>query len=148
MSETARQRDSETGIASAPSNSLVRTFRDLVAWQRGMELSEAVYTATARMPDAERFGLTAQIRRAAVSVPSNIAEGHGRQSRSDYLRYLHISRGSLADLSTQLELAVRLRFLPPDQQLTDLINEEARILQALIKSLQRLDRTTGDTANG
>ena len=115
----------------------VRTFRDLIAWQRGMELAQAVYGATARMPESERFGLTNQMRRAAVSIPSNIAEGHGRQSRLDYLKHLRISRGSLAELSTQYELTMNLQMTPPNQHLTELINEEDRILQALIRSLEQ-----------
>jgi len=90
------------------------------------------------MPDSERFGLTNQMRRAAVSVASNIAEGHARQSRADYIRFLRTARGSLAELSTQLELAMDIQMLAPDQQLTDLVAEEARILQALIRSLERL----------
>ncbi|MEX2219852.1 MAG: four helix bundle protein [Phycisphaerales bacterium] len=117
----------------------VRTFRDLIAWQRGMELAEAVYAATRLMPDSERFGLISQLRRAAVSIPSNIAEGHARASRPDYIRFLRVARGSLAELSTQLELAVRLRHLDRDPQLSDLVDEQARILQGLIKSLERLN---------
>lgn len=142
MSETARQRNSETGgktAASAQSSSarLVRTFRDLIAWQRGMELAEAVYEYTSRMPESERFGLVSQLRRAAISVPSNIAEGHARQSTADYVKFLRIARGSVAELSTQIELAVRLRLAPADPQLSDLVNEEARILQALVRSLMQ-----------
>ena len=117
--------------------SKVRTFRDLIAWQRGMELAQAAYQATLGMPKEERFGLTNQMRRAAVSIPSNIAEGHGRQSRLDYLKHLRISRGSLAELSTQYELAIRLQMIPPDQHLGELITEEDRILQALIRSLEQ-----------
>ena len=117
--------------------SKVRTFRDLIAWQRGMELARAVYHATRRMPASERFGLTSQMRRAAVSIPSNIAEGHGRESRLDYLKHLRIARGSLAELSTQYELVASLQMIPPDQHLAELINEEDRILQALIRSLEQ-----------
>ena len=117
---------------------MVRTFRDLIAWQKGMELTELVYHATKQMPDHERFGLTNQMRRAAVSIPSNIAEGHGRQSRADYLKYLRIARGSLGELITQYELATqRLQMIPRAQSLTDLLDEEDRILQALIRSLER-----------
>ena len=135
MSETARQRDSETGGRK------VRTFRDLIAWQRGMELAEAVYAATTQMPGSERFGLTNQMRRAVVSIPSNIAEGHGRANRPDYIRFLRMARASIDELSTQLELACRLGMLPPDPQLSDLVDEEARIVQALIRSLERLNGT-------
>src|SRR4051794_18481036 len=85
---------------------MVRTFRDLIAWQRGMELARVLYSATVRMPPKEQFGLTNQMRRAAVSIPSNIAEGHARQSRQEYIRFLKMSRGSLAELSTQVELAI------------------------------------------
>jgi four helix bundle protein len=104
-----------------------------------MELAEAVYQATAKLPETARFGLMSQMRRAAVSVPSNIAEGHGRGSKLDYLKFLRTSRASLAELSTQLELAARLRLLSNDPQLSELVNEEARILQGLIKSLERTD---------
>jgi four helix bundle protein len=114
----------------------VRTFRDLVAWQRAVELAVQIYAATESMPQSEQFGLTNQIRRAAVSVASNIAEGHARQSRPDYLRFLRMARGSLAELSTQLEIAYRARLLGPDQQLSDLAGETGRVLQGLIKSLE------------
>ena len=87
-------------------------YRDLVAWQKAMDLVERVYLATNTFPREERYGLTSQIRRAVVSVPSNIAEGQGRRTTDDELiRFLHISLGSLCELETQLELAVRLKFL-------------------------------------
>ena len=143
MSTEARQRGSEAArqgeegnARTAASGGKVRTFRDLVAWQRGMELAVMVYSATDSLPAAEKFGLTSQIRRAAVSVPSNIAEGHSRQSRDDYIRFLRMSRGSLGELSTQFEICVRTRMLSPDPQLNDLIAECARVLQALIRALE------------
>ncbi len=89
------------------------------------------------MPEAERFGLMSQMRRAAISIPSNIAEGHGRQSRSDYLRHLRIARGSLAELDTQVELATSMEMIRSDRMLTELLRECDRILQALIRSLER-----------
>ncbi len=89
------------------------------------------------MPEDERFGLTNQMRRAAVSIPSNIAEGHARQSRTDYLRFLRTSRGSLAELMTQCQLAWDLHLIPPDQKLVGLLEEEDRILQGLIRSLEK-----------
>ena len=116
---------------------MVRTFRDLIAWQKGMELAKVVYTATQKMPESERFGLTNQIRRAVVSIASNIAEGHARQSRADYLKFLRIARGSLAELMTQIELALSLRMLPPNIALRAMLEEEDRILQGLIRSLER-----------
>ncbi|HYN88149.1 MAG TPA: four helix bundle protein [Ardenticatenaceae bacterium] len=114
----------------------VRTFRDLIAWQRGMELARLVYEATQRMPEAERFGLIDQMRRAAVSIPSTIAEGHARQSRPDYLKFLRIARGSLAELATQVELAMSLHMMPPNPALQAMLEEEDRILQGLIRSLE------------
>jgi four helix bundle protein len=78
----------------------VKTFRDLVAWQKGMELAKAVYQETKKMPETERFGLTNQMRRSAVSIASNIAEGFGRQSRPDLLKFLRVARGSLNELAT------------------------------------------------
>ena len=89
---------------------MVKSFRDLDVWHLGVELAETVYRVTARFPKAELFGLTSQMRRAAVSVPSNIAEGRARDSTREFLHFLAISRGSLAELDTQLELAIRLDY--------------------------------------
>src|SRR4051812_29219823 len=116
---------------------MVRTFRDLIAWQRGMELAREVYASTQRMPETERFGLPNQIRRAAVSIPSNIAEGHARQSRLDYLKFLRVARGSLAELQTQVELAMSLKMIQKAGMLQSLLEEEDRILQGLIRSLEK-----------
>ena len=116
---------------------LIRTYRDLIAWQLGMKLAKLIYRITRQMPKAEQFGLTNQMRRAAVSVPSNIAEGYARQSTADYLKYLRISRGSLAELSTQYELSIGLEMLKHDPKVADLLAEEDRVLQGLIRSLER-----------
>lgn len=132
MSGAAKQAASEAGKKAA-----VRSFRDLVAWQRGMELAELVYSETRQFGESERFGLVAQMRRAAVSIPWNIAEGFARQSLGDYLKFLRIARGSLAELGTQAELAARVGLYGFGPQLQDLIEEEARILNALIRSLER-----------
>jgi four helix bundle protein len=115
----------------------VRTFRDLIAWQKGMELSRAIYLVIRKMPPAEKFELASQMWRAAYSIPSNIAEGYARQSLLDYLKFLRIARGSLAELSTQFELATALSIIPPDPLLSSLLVEEDRILQGLIRSLER-----------
>jgi four helix bundle protein len=80
-------------------------FRDLKVWSEGVQLARAVYRRTAEFPSQERFGLAAQMRRAAVSVPSNIAEGSVRRSRRDFCRFLEIALGSLAEIETQLEIA-------------------------------------------
>jgi four helix bundle protein len=115
---------------------LVRTFRDLIAWQKSMTLARMIYRATMAMPADERFGLVSQMRRSAVSIPSNIAEGHARQSRADYLKHLRIARGSLAEVDTQYELATSLSMLSHDQTLEDLLQETDRVLQGLIRSLE------------
>ena len=118
----------------------VKTFRDLIAWQKAMELAKQVYHATARMPDTEKFGLTAQMRRATVSIPSNIAEGHGRQSLMEYIRFLKIARGSLMELQTQLILAEELSFIQIPPSLNELQAETDRVLQGLIRSLENLPK--------
>ncbi len=114
----------------------IRTHRDLIAWQKGMALSKAIYLATRRMPTSEQFGLTSQMRRAVVSVPSNIAEGYALESRRVYLKRLRISRGSLAELSTQWELAVELELLQPSSQVMALLQETDRVLQGLIRGVR------------
>jgi len=117
----------------------IKTFRDLVAWQKAMQLAKEVYKATSMMPDSEKFGLTSQMRRASVSIPSNIAEGYGRESLTDYLRFLKTARGSLMELQTQLILAEDLGFLRITPILNDLAAETDRVLQGLIRSLAKRD---------
>jgi four helix bundle protein len=101
-----------------------------------MRLAKNTYEITRSMPKTEQFGLTSQMRRAAVSIPSNIAEGYARQSRVDYIKFLKIARGSLAELSTQYELSIELKLLDPIQATTNLMDETDRVLQGLIRSLQ------------
>lgn len=114
----------------------IKTFRDLIAWQKGMALAKAIYRATANMPNTEKFGLVTQMRRAAVSVPSNIAEGYARQSTMDYVRYLRMARGSLAEVQTQMILSEQLGLLQIPESTTDLQAETDRVLQGLIRSLK------------
>ncbi len=99
-----------------------------------MRLARDVYRASASFPDSERFGLTAQIRRCAVSVPSNIAEGAGRGSRKEYAHFLRIARGSLMELDTQLWIARDLEFISNISETQDLIQRIAAMLSALITS--------------
>jgi len=113
-----------------------RTFRDLIVWRRAIELAKAVYQATRAMPETERFGLIAQMRRAAVSVPSNIAEGNARHTLKDYIHFLSMARGSLAELETQITIARELNMLNDPHPLVDLLSETDRLLQGLIRSLQ------------
>jgi len=89
--------------------------RDLVAWRKAMALTKDIYDATAAFPKHELYGLVSQIRRAAVSIPSNLAEGYGRNSRTELHQFIGIARGSLAEVETQIELARDLGYLSPDQ---------------------------------
>ena len=111
--------------------------QDLRVWQAAMVLVERVYAVTSGFPTDERFGLTAQVRRAAVSVPSNIAEGRGRGSDPEFVRYCSIAYGSLMEVETQLELARRLGFLneAAASELGNLTGEVGRMLNALRSSL-------------
>lgn len=116
------------------------THRDLVAWQETMALVETVYRETATFPKEENYGLTTQIRRCAVSVPSNIAEGAARNSSREYVQFLGISCGSLSELETQLELAKRLGFLKADSISFKHADRVARLVRALRRVLKaRLD---------
>ncbi len=111
--------------------------RDLQVWQRAMELVVACYTITRRFPDSERLGLSSQIQRAAVSVPSNIAEGRSRGSRKVFANFLWIANGSLAELDTQIDLANRLEYISADQakSLDDAIEIIGRMTTNLRRSL-------------
>ena len=117
---------------------MAQHFKDLVAWQKAMDLVEAVYVSTERFPQKETYGLTSQIRRAAVSVPSNIAEGQAKFSKREFRHYLRSAKGSLAELETQIIIATRLNYLTQNtsEQLTSLIRELGRVLAGLISSLR------------
>ncbi|RBP45279.1 four helix bundle protein [Roseimicrobium gellanilyticum] len=122
----------------------MKSFRELLVWQKGIEVVTSVYAATGQFPKAETYGLTDQARRAAVSIPANIAEGYGRQSTQDYIRFLLIARGSLYELQTHMEIARRLGYL------TDLDNADSvdarileveRMLSSLIAKLKSKPRS-------
>jgi len=114
----------------------VKRHQDLIAWQRGMSLCREVYKSTNALPDSERFGLQSQMRRAAVSIPSNIAEGFGRQATADLIRFLRMARGSLFELQTQFQIAVDLKYINEGQVPADALGEADRVLQGLIRSLE------------
>jgi four helix bundle protein len=113
-----------------------RTHKDLIAWKKAVTLASRVYQTTASFPNPERHPLAGQMRRAALSVPSNIAEGAGRGSRAEYLRFLNISRGSLAELETQIHIALDLGLLSTADQIAEETTEVARLLSALVRSLK------------
>ena len=120
----------------ASDDTSLRPHERLQVWRDAMELVEAVYAFSAAFPESQRYGLQAQMRRASISVPSNIAEGAARGSRADYSRFLTIARGSLSELDTQFQLAVRLGFAADVQQQRNLLNRCYLRLNALLRSLR------------
>jgi four helix bundle protein len=117
---------------------MAQSFRELKVWQRAMELTVAVYRLTQDFPREEQYGLTAQIRRSAVSIPSNIAEGQGRLSTGEFRQFLAIARGSNCEVQTQLEIARTLRFgkLRLIDEAEGLSNEVRKMLFGIMQSLQ------------
>lgn len=117
----------------------INSYRDLRVWQDAMALAEASYVLTRGFPREEMFALTAQIRRAAASVPANIAEGHGRENTRSFIQYLRISQGSLKELGTHLLLAVRVEIAVSTQVevLMGRCEVVGKMLRSLIRSLQR-----------
>jgi four helix bundle protein len=116
-----------------------QSFKDLVVWQRSIELTTDVYKLASKFPESERFGLTNQMRRASVSIASNVAEGYGRSTRGEYIQFLGHARGSCSELETQIVIAKNLGF-GATQNLesaeTLLCNDVGRLLGALIKSIR------------
>lgn len=114
----------------------VKNYRDLVAWQKSMNLVGVIYNLTKNFPKEELYGLTSQIRKSAVSVPSNIAEGSAKKSKPDFVRFLNISYGSLAELGTQLEIAKMVGYIDSADEYLNMINEIEKIISGLINSLE------------
>ena len=116
----------------------IRSYRDLRIWQSGMDLAEQCYLSTRLFPKEELFGLTSQIRRAATSVPANIAEGHGRELSRSFVQYLRIAQGSLKELETHLMLATRVGYLDDTAQdeLLARTEEIGKMIRSLIRNLQ------------
>ncbi len=112
-------------------------YSELIVWQKAMDLVTEIYKVTATFPGEERYGLSSQARRAAVSIPSNIAEGHGRKSTASYLNFLSIAFGSLMELETQIQIAVRLEFIREEKAIALLAqtDEIGKMLAGLKKSL-------------
>lgn len=115
----------------------IKSHRDLIAWQKAMDLVESIYRATKGFPRDETYGLSSQMRRAAVSIPANIAEGQGRRQKGEYRQFLGIARGSLLELDTHLELALRLGYLNKQQYgvLLGQVQEVGRLVNGLLRSL-------------
>ena len=116
---------------------MINTYKDLLVWQEAMNLVEMIYLQTSNFPKEEIYGLTNQVRRAAVSIPANIAEGNGRISRKEYLHFLYIANGSMKELETHLLIAERLNFLTKDslEKIQVKLQTVGKLLTSLRKSL-------------
>jgi four helix bundle protein len=123
------------------------TYEDLQAWRLAMDLATEVYRCTGLFPKAELYGLTDQMRRSAVSIPSNIAEGKGRSSDRELLQFLNHARGSLYELQTQIKLATRLSYLEsePANKIGLQAAEVGKVLNGLIRSFRRTSSVESDT---
>ena len=117
----------------------VKSFQDLVVWQKAMELVTEIYKVSQKFPKEEMFGLTSQIRRAAVSIPSNIAEGRGKSSKGEFQQFLYHARGSLAEVETQLLIAINLGFIKNEEvtHIIQLIANVGRLLHGLIAAIKK-----------
>ncbi len=115
----------------------IKTFEDLIIWQKGVELAKLIYQISKELPPDEKFTLGDQLRRAGVSVPSNIAEGYGRRTSNDYRKYLHISLGSLYEIQTQLKIGFELHLITIERysKANGLAKEIDRMIYAITKKL-------------
>lgn len=115
----------------------VTTYKDLILWQKAMKLVKLTYLLIRKLPKEETYALSDQMRRAAISIPSNIAEGNGRKSKTEYIRFLDISRGSLFELETQLNIGVMLEFFNDNdvKEIFGLITEVNKMINSLITKL-------------
>ncbi len=129
--------DDRTWMVEESANPPVVTFRDLIVWQKSMDLVVETYSATKLFPQSEQFGLISQMRRSAVSIPSNIAEGFGRRATGEYKRFLHIAAGSLYELQTQCELSLRLGIMAHASysEFMERSREIERMLSSLVRKL-------------
>ncbi len=118
--------------------STIKSYRDLIIWQKAVDLVTKVYSVTGNFPSSEIYGLTNQLRRCAVSIPSNIAEGYGRNSTADYKRFLQIAVGSLYELQTQVVIAFKLTYVSKEQytELNDLSIEIDKMIYSIIQKLK------------
>ncbi len=130
--------------AAANTNAKVRSYKDLQVWQKGMELAKQVYRITQGFPNEEKFGLVSQMRRAAVSIPSNLAEGQARHGTREFIQFISHAEGSVAELETQLMLAVDLgHYLQKDtDRAFELVSDLRNMLNALRRTLMRDRRGT------
>ena len=109
----------------------MKSFRELDVWNKAMKLTDRVYDLVGDFPKEERYALGDQLRRAVVSIPSNIAEGFGRDTHKDFAHFLAQARGSLYEVSTQLDVAIRLGYMKPDDEITAKMNSVSKMLRSL-----------------
>ena len=114
----------------------MKSFRELDVWNKAMELTDLVYEIASKLPQSEKYALGDQIRRAVVSIPSNIAEGFGRDSHRDFAHFLSIARGSLYEVDTQLEIALRRGYIKKNDTITSLMNDVSKMLSVLSRRLR------------
>jgi four helix bundle protein len=119
----------------------IKTHKDLVVWQKAISLAGKVYAATRSLPSEERYGLNQQLRRSAVSIATNIAEGSARKSRAEFLQFLHIARGSVSEIETQVMIAIGQGYFEATTELPDEVAEVGRLLNGLIRSLTAANQT-------
>ena len=119
-------------------NKKIESFKDLIVWQKGIEIVNEVYNVTKHFPKDELYGLTSQIRRAAISIPANIAEGWGRGTTKNYIQFLEISRGSLFELETLIIISTNQSLVNMDKcnEISNKVNETGKMLNSLITKLE------------
>jgi len=115
-----------------------RGYKDLIVWNKAVDFVSAIYQAVKSLPDSEKYSLTSQITRAAISIPANIAEGYSRKGTREYIQFLHISYGSLAEVETYLEIIRRLQYLPTSV-IDSLESDKEEIRKMLISLIRKLD---------
>ena len=138
--------DRESGIVNRVK---VTSYKDLEVWRKGIEIVDRVYTITNGFPETERYGLVTQMQRAAVSIPSNIAEGFARQHVGEYRQFLYVSLGSCAELETQLHIAQRREYASKEDvaNVEEMLDHESRMLMSLIKRLAAKQTNRGRSTN-
>ena len=131
-------RGSSFQLSAFSMNTPSRSYRDLIVWQKAVDLVAEIYRTTNEFPDREKYALASQMRRAAVSIPSNIAEGRSRSTAKDFRNFLHTSLGSATELETQLIIAQRLRYVDENdfQTTSERLSEVCRMLHGMIKKLE------------
>jgi four helix bundle protein len=128
-----------SNITTRVEGAKITSYRDLIVWARAMDIAVVCYQLTKQIPQSEIYGLISQIRRAAVSIPANIAEGHGRKTLGDFIQHLSIANGSLKELETHLLIAGRLQYVKDDEIVPALASceEIGRMLASLIQKLRQ-----------